>query len=68
MSDPRDDERLDDFLEAQETDYEPEPVVHDPDDLPVTDDADDELLPDDDRPVPLDGDGDGDDGDAGLLD
>jgi len=35
MSDPRgreyrDDEDLDDFREAQETDYEPEPVIHDP--------------------------------------
>lgn len=51
---PRDHEDLDDFLEAQETDYEPEPVVHDPEDVPVVDDEDDELLPDDDRPVPLD--------------
>ncbi len=48
------DEDLDDFREAQEGDYEPEPVVHDPDDLPVEDDEDDRLLPDDDRPVPLD--------------
>ena len=53
MSDPRDDD-LDDFLEAQETDYEPEPVVHDPEDIPVVDDEDDELLPAADRPVPLD--------------
>ncbi|MBT1583685.1 hypothetical protein [Curtobacterium flaccumfaciens] len=58
MSDPKDDETLDDFREAQETDYEPEPTVLDPDDLPVVDDADDELLPDDDRPVPLDADDD----------
>jgi hypothetical protein len=59
MSDPTgrdhgEDGDLDDFLEAQETDYEPEPVVHDPEDIPVVDDEDDELLPDDDRPVPLD--------------
>lgn len=53
-SERRDDEDLDDFVEAQEADYEPEPVVHDPEDLPVVDDEDDELLPDDDRPVPLD--------------
>ncbi|WP_434769656.1 hypothetical protein [Curtobacterium flaccumfaciens] len=58
MSDPKDDETLDDFREAQETDYEPEPAVLDPDDLPVVGDADDELLPDDDRPVPLDTDDD----------
>lgn len=58
MSDPKDDETLDDFREAQETDYEPESTVLDPDDLPVVDDADDELLPDDDRPVPLDTDDD----------
>ena len=46
----------DDFREAQEGDYEPEPVVHDPDDLPVEEeeDEDDRLLPDDDRPVPID--------------
>ena len=45
----------DDFREAQEGDYEPEPVVHDPDDLPVDEEEDDDrLLPDDDRPVPLD--------------
>jgi hypothetical protein len=54
MSDPRDDDDLADFREAQDTDYEPAPTVHDPDDLPVIDDGDDELLPDDDRPVPLD--------------
>ena len=48
------DDELDDFREAQEADYEPEPVVRDPDDLPAVDDEDDELLPDDDRPVPLD--------------
>ena len=54
MSDPREDEDLDDFREAQEAYYEPEPVVRDPDDLPAVDDEDDELLPDDDRPVPLD--------------
>lgn len=54
MSDPTEDEDLDDFREAQEADYEPETVVRDPDDLPAVDDGDDELLPDDDRPVPLD--------------
>lgn len=54
MSDERDPED-DDFREAQEGDYEPAPVVHDPDDLPVDDDEeDDRVLPDDDRPVPLD--------------
>ncbi|MDN4614751.1 hypothetical protein P5G50_09820 [Leifsonia sp. F6_8S_P_1B] len=56
MSDTGRDEDLDDFREAQETDYEPEPVVHDPDDVPVDDEeeAEDRLLPDDERPVPLD--------------
>lgn len=56
MSDTGRDEDLDDFREAQETDYEPEPVVHDPDDVPVEDDEEEEdrLLPDDERPVPLD--------------
>jgi hypothetical protein len=56
MSDTGRDEGLDDFREAQETDYEPEPVVHDPDDVPVDDEeeAEDRLLPDDERPVPLD--------------
>lgn len=50
-----DDDDLDDFVEAQEGDYEPAPNVHDEDDLPVVpDDDDDELVPDDDRPVPLD--------------
>lgn len=56
MSDTGRDEDLDDFREAQEADYEPEPVVHDPDDVPVDDDeeVEDRLLPDDERPVPLD--------------
>ncbi len=58
MSDPTDDETLDDFREAQETGHQPEPLVADQDDLPVVDDPDDELLPDDDRPVPLDTDDD----------
>jgi len=44
----------DDFLEAQEGDYEPSDVIRDEDDLPVDDDeADDRILPDDERPVPL---------------
>ncbi|WP_314147648.1 hypothetical protein [uncultured Leifsonia sp.] len=56
MSDTEREPEDDDFREAQEGDYEPEPVVHDPDDLPVDEDEedDDRLLPDDDRPVPLD--------------
>lgn len=50
---PEDDD--DDFREAQEGAYEPEPVIHDEDDLPVDDDEDDDrLLPDGDRPVALD--------------
>ena len=54
---PRRDDDLDEFREAQEGDYEPAPVVHDPDDLPVDDEeADDLIVPDDDRPVPLDDD------------
>ncbi|WP_295125266.1 hypothetical protein [uncultured Leifsonia sp.] len=44
----------DDFVEAQEGDYEPEAVIHDPDDLPVDDEDDDRIVPDDERPVPLD--------------
>ena len=45
----------DDFLEAQEGDYEPAAVIRDEDDLPVDDgDDDDRIVPDDDRPVPLD--------------
>jgi hypothetical protein len=45
----------DDFLEAQEGDYEPAGVIRDEDDLPVDDDEDeDRILPDDERPVPLD--------------
>ncbi|MGN6425982.1 MAG: hypothetical protein ACTHMF_04110 [Leifsonia sp.] len=55
MSDTEREPEDDDFREAQEGDYEPEPVVHDPDDLPVDEEEDDDrLLPDDDRPVPLD--------------
>lgn len=55
MSDSARDPEEDDFREAQEGDYEPEPVLHDQDDLPVDeDDEDDRLVPDDDRPVPLD--------------
>ena len=54
MSDRRD-EDLDDFRESQEGDYEPAPVLRDADDVPVEDDEeDDRILPDDDRPVPLD--------------
>lgn len=54
MSDRRD-EDLDDFRESQEGDYEPAPVLHDADDVPVEgDEEDDRILPDDDRPVPLD--------------
>ncbi|MFF2052411.1 hypothetical protein ACFVU2_12495 [Leifsonia sp. NPDC058194] len=61
MSDRRDDD-LDEFVESQEGDYEPAPVLHDADDAPVEDDAeDDRILPDDDRPVPLDPD------DAGIA-
>ena len=37
MSDRRD-EDLDEFRESQEGDYEPDPVPHDADDVPVTDD------------------------------
>ncbi|MBT2503519.1 hypothetical protein [Curtobacterium sp. ISL-83] len=54
MSNATNDGDLDDFREAQDTDYEPAPVVHDPDDLPIDDDGDDEVFPDDERPVPLD--------------
>lgn len=55
----RGDDDLDDFREAQEGDYEPAPVVRDEDDLPIdAGDADDDLVPDDDRPVPLDPDDD----------
>ena len=55
-SDARRDNDLDDFVEAQEGDYEPAPAIHDPDDLPVDDEdeVDDEYVPDDDRRVPLD--------------
>lgn len=55
MSDTERDQEDDDFVEAQEGDYEPKAVIHDPDDLPVDDDEDeDRILPDDERPVPLD--------------
>lgn len=58
-SDTRRDEDLDEFREAQEGDYEPEPVVFDAEDLPVDEeDEDDRVRPDDDRPVPLDADDD----------
>lgn len=53
MSEAKDD-RLDDFREAQETDYEPAPVIHDPDDVPVIDDDDDIVGLDDERVVPID--------------
>jgi hypothetical protein len=58
-SDSRRDDDLDDFVEAQEGDYEPAPAIHDPDDLPVDDedDAEEDYVPDDDRRVPLDDDG-----------
>ncbi|AGW40958.1 UDP-N-acetylglucosamine pyrophosphorylase [Leifsonia xyli subsp. cynodontis DSM 46306] len=42
------------FREAQNADYEPEPVIRDQDDLPVDGGQDERLLPDDDRPVSLD--------------
>lgn len=56
MSDRPGDPEDDDFREAQEGDYEPEPIVRDSDDLPAdeSDEDDDRILPDDDRPVPLD--------------
>ena len=49
------DETLDEFIVAQDGDYEPAPHAYDADDLPV-DAADevDELVPDDDRAVTLD--------------
>ncbi len=52
----RDDDDLDEFLEAQDGDYEPAPVIHDPDDLPVDDEDEDveDYVPDDERRVPLD--------------
>ena len=55
-SDSRREDDLDDFVEAQEGDYEPAPAIHDPDDLPVDDeDVDEEdYVPDDDRRVPID--------------
>jgi hypothetical protein len=61
MSDRRD-EDLDDFRESQEGDYEPAPAPRDADDVPVDEDEDDDrIVPDDDRPVPLDPD------DAGIA-
>lgn len=54
MSDPTENQRPDDFRAAQDTEYTPESVPHDPDDLPVVDDGDDTLVVDDERPVPLD--------------
>ena len=54
-SDTRRDDEPDEFIEAQDGDYEPAPRVYDEDDLPVADeDEDDEIVPDDERPVPLD--------------
>ncbi|HEY2556127.1 MAG TPA: hypothetical protein VGI08_03395 [Diaminobutyricibacter sp.] len=47
------DDSLDDFIEAQDGDYEPAPTPFDADDVPV-EEEDDELVPDEDRPVPLD--------------
>ncbi len=43
MSGPKGD-RLDDFREAQNTSYEPDPLVHTSDDLPVIDDEDDDSI------------------------
>jgi hypothetical protein len=59
----RDSDGPDEFIEAQDGDYEPEPRVYDEDDLPVDEDedAEDEVVPDDDRRVPLDPD------DAGIA-
>ena len=57
-SDPRrdGDDALDEFVEAKEADYEPAPQIHDEDDFPVNMDElyEDEPVPDEDRPVPLD--------------
>lgn len=54
----RDTERVEDedaFIEAQDGGYEPAPAPFDADDVPVDEDADeDDLVPDDERPVPLD--------------
>ncbi|MFF1635758.1 hypothetical protein [Leifsonia sp. NPDC058248] len=52
----RDSDEPGDFIEAQDSDYEPAPRVYDEDDLPVDEDedAEDEVVPDDDRRVPLD--------------
>ncbi len=46
------DDSPDEFIEAQDGDYEPAPSPFDADDVPVDDD-DDELVPDEQRPVPL---------------
>ncbi len=47
------DDSFDDFIEAQDGDYEPAATPFDADDVPIDDDAD-ELVPDEDRPVDLD--------------
>lgn len=47
------DESLDEFIEAQDGDYEPAPSHFDADDVPV-EEEEDELVPDEERPVPLD--------------
>lgn len=48
------DESLDEFIEAQDGDYEPAAKPFDADDVPVDEDDDDDLVPDEERPVPLD--------------
>ncbi|MFF1574016.1 hypothetical protein ACFVWR_14840 [Leifsonia sp. NPDC058292] len=57
-SDPRrdGDDDLDEFVETQDTGYEPAPTLHDEDDLPVNEDEldDDAPVPDDERRVPID--------------
>ncbi len=47
------DDPQDDFIEAQDGGYEPAVEPFDADDVPVDEDSDD-LVPDEDRPVPLD--------------
>ncbi len=47
------DDSLDEFIEAQDGDYEPASTHFDADDVPVEED-DDDLVPDEERPVPLD--------------
>jgi hypothetical protein len=48
------DDSPEDFIEAQDGDYEPEPTHFDADDVPVDDEEEDVLVPDEERPVPLD--------------